>query len=125
MQLDLPLKDRPTFIYVSGPYAEGDTEQNVRDALDAAQALVDNGFVPFVPHLFHFWDAQIPGDADQWMRLDFEWLLKCDAVVRLPGSDLGADREVIFARAHAVDVYDGIDNFLIEAFERRWARAST
>lgn len=36
----------------------------------------------------------IPHEIDFWYQYDFEWLEKCDAVYRLPGESVGADKEV-------------------------------
>ena len=47
-------------VYVAGPYTGGDTNENVRNAVEAGQKLFDAGFIPFVPHLYHHWDALLP-----------------------------------------------------------------
>ena len=92
-------------VYIAGPYTTGDVVINVRNAIAAGQRVVDAGHTPFVPHLYHFWHHQIPGDYGQWMRLDLEWLESCDALLRLPGESSGADREVAHAVGRGIRVF--------------------
>ena len=42
-------------IFIAGPYA-GDQAVNVRRAIEVANKLLLRGYVPYVPHLTHFWD---------------------------------------------------------------------
>lgn len=101
-------------VYVAGPYTQGDTAENVHKALKAAQRLLDNGHVPFVPHLYHLWHLIIPGPYQQWIALDLEWLKTCHALIRLPGDSVGGDKEVAFALELGIKVYFGIDDFLLK-----------
>lgn len=80
-------------VYVAGPISLGNQFANVRAAIDAAQALLADGFVPFLPHLSAFWHVVHPNDYETWMRYDLSWLATCDAVLRLPGTSPGADQE--------------------------------
>ena len=89
-------------IYIAGPYSAGDVAVNVRNAIQAANSLLDWGFWPYCPHLTHFQHLLFPRPYEDWLRLDLEWLAVCDAVLRLPGMSPGADREV--ARAHELDL---------------------
>ncbi len=41
-------------VYVAGPYTGGDVAMNVRQAKEAADALIEDGYAPHVPHLYHF-----------------------------------------------------------------------
>jgi len=102
-------------VYIAGPYTSGDTIQNVRNAIEAAQTVVDAGHTPFIPHLFHFWHFLIPGDYEQWMRLDFDWLEQCEVLLRLPGESSGADREVELANVLGIPVFTSLDNLLRHA----------
>ena len=81
-------------IYIAGPYTKGDQMQNVRTAIDAAEALVVKGHTPFIPHLSAFWHLVAPHPVEFWYAYDLEWLAVCDAVLRLPGDSVGADAEV-------------------------------
>lgn len=102
-------------IYIAGPYTKGDTEANVRSAIEAADAIMDSGHWPYVPHLAHFWHQQCPRDFEDWLSLDFHWLGLCSALVRLPGESSGADREVRFAQANNIPVFFGLESFLKSA----------
>lgn len=95
-------------IYVAGPYSAGNSAHNIREAVLAADTLLGLGYVPFVPHLHHFWDLIAPGEYEQWMALDLAWLEQCNALLRLPGDSPGADREVEHARSLGMDVFNGI-----------------
>ena len=101
-------------VYVAGPYTQGDVGENVHKAIKEAQRLIDNGHVPFVPHLYHLWHLIIPGPYQQWIALDLEWLKACHALVRLPGDSAGGDKEVAFALERGIKVYFGIDDFLLK-----------
>lgn len=100
------------YIYVSGPYTNGDQAANVRAAIEAANVLLDAGYIPYCPHLSHFHHMLFPHDYETWMQLDLAWLEKCDAVVRLPGHSPGADREVARAHELGIPVYFGVEDFL-------------
>lgn len=105
-----PPKPRPKEIrvYVAGPYSQGDNFRNVRTAILAGEELAAYGLVPFIPHLFAFWDYLSPHPYDFWMKLDAHWLRACDAILRLPGESVGADTECIEARALNIPVFDSI-----------------
>lgn len=93
------------YIYIAGPYTQGDPVLNVRAALAAADELLKFGLVPFVPHLTHLWHTVSPKDYEIWLAYDLEWLLKCDAVLRLPGASKGADGEVTYAERRGIPVF--------------------
>jgi hypothetical protein len=97
-------------VYVAGPYTKGDVAVNVRNAILAANELADRGFVPFIPHLFHFWHLVTPRPYEDWTRLDFEWLPFCDALLRLPGESSGADAEVVAASELGIPVFYRLDD---------------
>lgn len=100
------------YVYVAGPYTRGDVEHNVRTAIAAGNRLLDAGYTPFIPHLTHYWEALHPHHYEAWMQYDFQWLSKCEALVRLPGDSPGADREVEYAEANGIPVYYGVDALL-------------
>ena len=83
------------YIYVAGPYTNGDPVLNVRKAIEAAEQLRELGYVPFIPHLTHLWHLISPHEYEYWIEYDKEWLEKCDALLRLPGISKGADDEVM------------------------------
>jgi hypothetical protein len=99
-------------IYVSGPLTEGDRLLNVRNAILAANILLEAGDFPFCPHLTIMWDLIIPQSYDTWMRWDLTWLESCDALLRLPGPSKGADIEVAKAKDLKLPVYYNIEDLL-------------
>lgn len=95
-------------IYVAGPYTKPDPVVNTRKAIEAANELFDLGYAPYVPHLTLFWHFAFPRPYEDWMRLDFQWVKQCDALLRLPGESSGADREVIVAQEAGIPVFRSI-----------------
>ena len=93
------------YIYVAGPYTRGDPVVNTRNAILAGEEIIKLGYVPFVPHLSHLWHMVSPHDIGYWYNYDFEWLRKCDAILRLPGESSGSDKEVIVAKLMGLPVY--------------------
>lgn len=85
-------------VFIAGPYDGGDTTLNVRNAIVAANALMDVGFEVFIPHLSHFQHLVCPRPREDWLKHDLAWLKSCDIVLRLPGESPGADGEVQRAR---------------------------
>lgn len=92
-------------VYVAGSYTKGDVAVNVKNALDAANLLVEAGFYPFVPHLTHFWHMAHPRPYEFWLELDNLFLPACDALLRLPGESSGADKEVELAIKLKIPVF--------------------
>lgn len=82
------------YIYVAGPYSQGDPVVNTRKAIEAGDFLRNLGYVPFIPHLTLLWHLVSPHDIDYWYEYDNEWIKKCDGLLRLPGDGTGADDEV-------------------------------
>lgn len=105
-------------VYISGPYTQGDTLLNIRDAILAAEEVRAAGHAPFVPHLTAFWHMLTPRPYEDWMQMDLEWVLGSEAVIRLPGESLGADREVAQAQLKGIPVYNGVAHFLARTVGR-------
>jgi len=103
-------------VYISGPFTTGDTRNNVRRALLAADQLLERGFAPYVPHLNYFWNLAHHHPYEEWMRLDKEWIRTCDIVLRLSGESPGAEEELLVAAAHYVPVA-----YSMEEVERRFS----
>lgn len=95
-------------IYVAGPYSKGDIEANVNVAIDAADRLMDLGFIPFNPLLNHFHEMRHSRHYEDWMTLDLAFLPVCHAVLRNPGESPGADREVALAESLGIPVFKAI-----------------
>lgn len=99
-------------IYIAGPYSIGNVRDNIRNAVRAADLVIEAGHVPFLPHLSHFWDLISPKDYEEWISYDLRWLEKCEALIRLPGESRGADREVQRANELGLMVWYAMDEFL-------------
>ena len=102
------------YIYVAGPYAHPDPVVNTRRACLVGDVLRSAGFAPYVPHTTLLWHAISPHDEQFWYDLDIDWLLKCDALVRIPGESVGSDHEVAIAAANNIPVFFGMQSFLEE-----------
>lgn len=96
-------------IYIAAPYTKGDVAKNVRRAIEAAEAVVRKGHTPYIPHLSHFWHLVAPHPVDFWYAYDLEWLAVCDAVLRLDGESVGADREIEVAEYLGLPVYRALE----------------
>jgi len=91
-------KDERQRIYVGGPLTtSGLMWHNIRNALIAADIIMEKGHIPFVPHLSALWAMSTRKGAQrsepEWMRWCFDWLDSCDSMLRLPGISSGTDLE--------------------------------
>jgi hypothetical protein len=98
--------------YIAGPYTQGDPAVNTATALAVADKLLTLGYMPFLPHLSHYWHVRYPHDYETWMTYDRSWQLLCDCLIRLPGESSGADREVTLANQMGQPVFYGVEAFL-------------
>ena len=92
-------------VYIAGPYTKGDPVVNTRRAISAGEAVQARGHTPFIPHLTLFWHLVYEHEAQFWYDYDLEWLAVCNALIRLPGDSLGADKEVDRAKELGIPVY--------------------
>ena len=99
------------YVYIAGPYSS-DPVLGTRNAVAVGDAVRSYGHAPYIPHLNLFWQYLRPHQHDYWLKLDFEWLRKCDAVLRLPGESPGADAEEIEAKRLGIPVYYSLPEFL-------------
>jgi hypothetical protein len=99
-------------VYIAGPYSKGDREFNVRQALIFAEHLTQLGFIPYVPHLSHFWDLQHPHDHKFWLDYDRHWLEVCACLLRIPGESAGADQEMKWALDMGKPVFLDIESLV-------------
>ena len=99
---------KPMYIYVAGPYTKGDVAMNVRYMIHDADYIARLGHFYFCPLYSHFHHMLIPHDYEFWMKQDFAWVEKCDAIYRMKGESAGADREVELARSLGLIVYDSV-----------------
>ena len=92
-------------IYVAGPYTGGDTDKNVEIAMEAGKKLLELGYAPFVPHLYHYIHLLWPQSYEVWMKQGTCWLRECDGLLRIPGDSPGAEREVRAANDLDIPVF--------------------
>ena len=102
-------------VYIASPYTIGDVAQNVKLQIDTVDILMSHGYAPFAPLYSHFQHMAHPRPYEDWMRVDYEWVLVCDCVLRLGGESNGADEEVKLALSNNIPVYYSI-NELISSF---------
>lgn len=102
------------YVYIAGPYTKPNPNENVYNAIQMANRLAEKGYTPFIPHLYHLWDTVSPKSYDFWMQLDFNWILKCDALLRLPGESSGADLEIVHATKNGIPVFYSLESLLLD-----------
>ena len=95
-------------VYIAGPYTKGDVAINVKTAIETANELIELGFIPFIPHLTHFWHMICPQPYEFWLELDNKFLPLCECVLRIPGESSGADAEVLLAKKQGIPVFYSI-----------------
>ena len=106
------------YIYIAGPYEKPDPVVNTRNTILVADELLNLGFVPFVPHLTLLWHMVSPHDVPVWYEYDYEWLKKCDAVLRLEGESKGAHNEVILAASLDIPVFFSVEELVSVAYKK-------
>lgn len=108
-------------VYLAGPITVPNPMLNTQRAILEADRLIEAGFAVIVPHLSVLWEAVSPKakSHDEWLDLDFNYIARCDALVRLSGESRGSDREVAFAREQEIPVYFSVDDFLDAPILRR------
>ena len=92
-------------VYVAGPMSKGPLIDHVRHALAAADRIIAAGGAPYLPQLSVFHELVSPHEYETWLELDFAWIERCDALLRLAGESMGADREVKHARSIGKQVF--------------------
>lgn len=95
-------------VYIAAPYTNGGKLINTFVAIDAANKLMELGYIPFVPHLTHWWDEYTSKLYYEWLEYDLHWLERCDALLRLEGYSEGADQEVAQAQEWGIPVFHSI-----------------
>lgn len=116
---DLVYFDRP-LVYVAAPYTRPDPVENTHRLIKAVDRLVDDGFVtPFAPHLTLLWHLVNPRPLEFWYAYDLAMLVRCDAILRLPGESTGADREVAFAVDRGLPAFTSTNDLYEWAARRR------
>lgn len=95
-------------IYLAGKYT-GDVDRNIADARKVAVACWEKGYATICPHLntSHF-EIDCGATYEDYMKGDMEILLRCDAIVMLPGweDSPGARMERECAIQYGTPVYE-------------------
>ena len=102
-------------IYIASPYTKGNKNSNILRQVEAANELIERGYNVFAPLSFGYLQEmfhELP--HEKWMEIDFDWILSCDAVLRLSGESKGADREVAFAKENDIPVFHKIEEINFE-----------
>lgn len=93
-------------VYIAGPlFTSGAIDHNIRDALGVAERVKEAGAVPFVPHLYFFWDLMQPHSREFWLELDKMWVQECSILFRLRGRSEGADLEEGWAKEKNIPIF--------------------
>jgi len=99
-------------VYVAGPYNHGNKGENIHNVIRVAEHLRKEGYLPFIPHLFHFWNTISFQEEEYWIAMDLDWLQHCDAFVQLPGISPGSDYERTICYSYDVPVYNSVEELL-------------
>jgi len=91
-------------VYVAAPYTEPDPVQNTHAVIKIADALLDAGFTPLIPHLTLAWHLVSPKPYSSWLTYDQHLLVRCDVLLRVPGYSHGATQECTFADEMGIPV---------------------
>ncbi len=106
-------------VYIAGPISQGDLRANIAQATEAGRKLIEAGFAPLVPHLTCYMGGPTPDigaggiDPSVWYEVDLPWVAVADAVLRLPGESVGAEKECALARAMGIPVYSDASVLLL------------
>lgn len=115
--------DFPLLVLIAGPYLSGTDGDPARIAENrarleaAALPIYERGHLPMLGEwlalpIIHAAGGQTPGDAvfhAYQYPVAERLLLRCDAVLRLPGASRGADMDVARARARGLPVVHHVD----------------
>jgi len=105
--LDWPLRERP-LIYVAG-YFSANPMHGTKNAVDAAERLLEAGWLPFVPHVSIVYDMLAPHTPEFWYELDLGLLSRCDAMYVCPDpltkDSTGVIEEIKFCTENDIPVF--------------------
>ena len=98
-------------IYIASAYTGGDIAVNVRNVILVADELVKRGYVPYIPHLTHFWHLISPHDYEFWLEYDNSFIDHwAQGLLRLDNESTGADREVERAQKLGIPIYYSLED---------------
>lgn len=96
-------------VFISSPYTLGSQIVNVRRQIDASNELMNLGYCPFVPLLYHFQEMVHERPYESWIAQCLDWVGICDCVLRLEGESHGADLEVAKANELGKKVFSTVE----------------
>lgn len=100
------------YIYIAGPYSSDPAECTLT-AQTIGLVVMDAGHDVFIPHLSHYMNEVCHRPYEFWMKQDFAWLRKCDALFRIKGESSGADREVALAIELKMPIWHNLQEMLL------------
>jgi hypothetical protein len=98
-------------IFISGPYGNTNPKEviakNVAMADKVARDLMAKGHNVFCPHkMSHGWEDDNRITLERCYELDRSFLLLwADAIIRIPGYSIGADKEMVIAVELGLEIY--------------------
>lgn len=96
-------------VFIAGPMRKGDCLGNMCQALAAFAELTAAGYAPMCPHFSFFVDGLYRFSHSEWLEIDLPWVAASNAVLRLPGESIGADRETELAQTMGIPVCTSIE----------------
>lgn len=113
------------YIYIAGPYSSPDPEVNTLRVIEYADLIIEGGkkdnteFVPFVPHLCHWWEMKgQPKPYLEWLNYTINWLKKCDFMFVIQESP-GVLEEMKVAEELGIPVFKCEGNQLVDIINFR------
>ena len=103
-------------VFIASPYTGEHAEKYVDRSIAIGNELIDKGFNPFIPLLFHYLELKVPRSHEKWMEITTSWLAQCDALIRLSGESRGADLEVKLAEGMGIPWFHSVDE-LVEQYK--------
>lgn len=103
-----------TLVFVSGPLSLGDRKYNCQTAVDVGKYLVSRGYSVYVPHLWNDHDGDDSLGYENWLEVDMSFIHACNAVLRIMGVSLGADKECYLAEELGKPVFYTTKELLIK-----------
>src|SRR3990167_1126021 len=107
-------------IFVAGPLAKPIPADNVMRAAKLGVQLFMRGHLPYIPHLYHFWQLLTsPGapvkekdfllNEENWAALSLSFMPMMDAVYLIDGESYYGTLECEFAQRLALPIYRNIN----------------
>ena len=95
-------------IYIAAPYTSAPVD-NTRRVMEVADKVLEMGYLPYLPHLSLLWDLHSPKSYSFWLNYHIEWLKDCDALLRLDGESVGANKEIRVAEKFGLPLFYSLE----------------